>query len=341
MSSPIQKMSNIEKAEKSLLESRKELAEEGENAVKKSSEMMFKSFEDAIKLFVASIKYQDPMDPVDTSEMSQQMFQLSQAQGQHAMLEKQDELNTIMKTGQILNASHLQGQKIEVNTNKFSLNAGGDAELGYYIPAGATKVTILIADEKGRPVYEQNVEPKPGQKALEPGKQDLKWKGEVNTSHGKTLTGGKSLENGEFRIRVIAYDEKGIMKETGSEQALAIQTTVKEKLTGSDFTGKIPRIVVGNNKLPLTSIVSIQGLTDNNGDGEINRYELMKTSMKGLSVDDSAAFLKSLDEQVDTAREQASKELNLEKKLKELSTEQYESLSKKLEELSRNITQGV
>src|SRR3990167_2506832 len=159
-------INQVEKADAHLLESRKKAAiSEKDATIKQSQEMMFSTFKDSLKLFMSSIKYQDPMDPVDTSEMAKQMFQLSQAQGQYAMLEKIEEQNELIRASQVLSASGLIGKRIEVQSNKFNLT-GDDVEIGTTYPAGLYKAKIEILDEKNSVVFQREVKPKEGQKVL-------------------------------------------------------------------------------------------------------------------------------------------------------------------------------
>jgi len=313
----------IDRAEKALVDSRKEMAQKGGNAVDKSSKMMFNAFEDSLKLFISSIKYQDPLDPVDTSEMAKQMFQLSQAQGQYAMLEKIDEQNELLKAGQVLNSSHLIGKMIEIKSDKFTLQDGQNMHLSSYLPAGMSKAKIEILDSRGMPVYEQEIVPKNGQTVVAPGKQDFIWNGQVNTQHGRTTNSGKPLEKGDFSIRILGYDDKGqVIKDPYEDSWLKIPTTVKAPLTGSDFTDKIPKVVVGNNSLPLSAIVSIQ--EQEKKPEPLNRYELIKATMAALPEEDQTAIRAKIEEQ-------ATQNYKLGKKIDRLSEEQFQSITKEIE----------
>lgn len=328
-------MTPVERAEKSLKESRIDLAKNGADAVDKSSQLMFKTFEDSLKLFVKSIQFQDPMDPVDTSEMAKQMFQLSQAQGQHAMVEKMNEQNDLLRTGQVLNASGLIGKVLEVNSDNFSLINNEPVQLGIYMPENVHHAKMEIRDERGGVVFEKEFTPSALQKTLDPGKHEVSWQGEASTPYGKTKANGKLAPNGQYKIVVKAYDDKNqAIKEPWSEDIKAIQTTVKAPMTGSDFMNGMPKVIVGNHSLPLSAIVSIQGKSEETVEEPFNRLGALKDTMAVLPEEDRTEILNSINEKAKSAkleqkvaRKLDREERKLEKKVNALSPEQYEAIT--------------
>ncbi|MBP6985781.1 MAG: hypothetical protein KBB83_04225 [Alphaproteobacteria bacterium] len=321
----------VEMAEKSLKTSRMELAKNGANAVEKSSQMMFKTFEDSLKLFVKSIEYQDPMDPVDTSEMAKQMFQLSQAQGQHAMVEKMTEQNELLKTGQALNAASLIGKTLEVNSDKFALAENKSAQLGIYMPENVHHAKMEIRDDKGGVVFEKELTPKALQSMLEPGKHELVWNGEVTTDYGKHKSAGKNLVDGQYRLVVKAYDKQNqVIKEPWTDEPKAIQTTIKAPMTGSDFMNNTPKITVGNNTLPLSAIVSIQGEDKAPVVEPFDRLAALKDAMSLLSEEDQKVILDNIAKEAKATKKMDREDRKLEKMVNNLKPEQYESITKEI-----------
>lgn len=323
----------VEAAQEHLKETRKQLAYKGgEDSIKRSSQMMFDTFKDSLKLFISSIKFQDPMDPVDTSEMAKQMFQLSQAQGQYALLEKTEEQNELLRAGQVLNASALIGKTLEVKSDKFTLDEG-EVHLGALLPEGASKARLEILDDKGLLVYEKELTPGERQKYIEGGKKEFLWAGDVNTVHGKSLNGGNPLNKGNFSVRVLLYNEQGkFLTDRHTDEPLAAQTTVRAKLTGSDFADKQPKIRVGNQNLPLSAIVSIQQEIEKPQQEEINRGTVIRHALDALSEEDRMAFKARIQAQAKIAKENLDKDQGFEQEVNYLPPELFNELVKEIEE---------
>lgn len=325
-------INQVEKADAHLLESRKKAAiSEKDATIKQSQEMMFSTFKDSLKLFMSSIKYQDPMDPVDTSEMAKQMFQLSQAQGQYAMLEKIEEQNELIRASQVLSASGLIGKRIEVQSNKFNLT-GDDVEIGTTYPAGLSKAKIEILDEKNSVVFQREVKPKEGQKVLEEGKQAYLWKGEVNTPYGKNLNKGESLTTGDFKVRITAYDAKGeILKDPATDRFVELPTTIKAPLIASDFSDMKPKVKIGNQVLPLSSVISIQEQPQKPKEEPIDRALLVRRALNTLSEEDQVRFKTQITELAKSAKVVNEKDRALEQEINELDPTQYNKLVEEIE----------
>ncbi|GEM_PF-6877836 len=322
-------------AQEHLRESRVRMTTRGkEDSIEKSSQMMFSTFKDSLKLFLSSIKCQDPMDPVDTSEMAKQMFQLSQAQGQYAMLEKIEEQNDLLRSGQVLNASSFIGKTLEVKSDRFTLQ-DGKIQLGAMLPEGASKASFEIVDSKGFVVYEKEIQPNAGQKYLQGGKQELIWSGEVNTVHGKSINAGKSLEKGDFGVRVMLYDEAGgFLRERYTREYAAAETTIRAPLTGSDFADKQPKIVVNNQILPLSAIVSIQQDVEVAPEEEevVNRGAVIRQALNILSEEERNAYKLRIQEEAKVAKKLLEVDQSLEQEVNYLPPENYNKLFKEIEE---------
>lgn len=338
----------VEKAEAHLKETAKELAKRkdlagaGEDTSAKSSQMMFKSFEDSLKLFVTSIKYQDPMDPVDTSKMAEQTFQLAQAQAQHALLGKIEEQNGILRTGQILNSSNLIGKVIEVNSDQFFKESNDNIELAYILPMGLQKANVQILDAKGQIIHDQEIKPLEGMKTLDAGRKGFVWNGEVNTPAGKNINKGNPVGAGEYKIRVLGFDENGqIKKDENGEGWLKIETMVKAPLTGTDFRNNVPKVIVSNHSLPLSSIVSIQEKAEKPMQEALNRFDAIRNVMVALPQEDQKELEDLIRLQSKAARKLERHESKLEKKVNHLTPEQYNSLTKEIENRFNKVNTGA
>lgn len=332
-------MPSITQAEKSLIDSRKELAGYGnDSAAQKASSMMFKSFEDSLKLYMSSVKYQDPMNPVDTKEMAAQMFQLSQAQGLHSMNQSMERQLELMKTSQVLSTTGLIGKVVELDTDKFSLDKGRPVDMSFTLPRDVAKAKVEILDQKGAVLFGKDLMPNPGHKVLPAGLQRVQWEGDVNTSHGVAIAKGNKLQDGTYRIKVTLFNAKGEkIKDPYTDEPIVLPTTVKSRLIGSDFSQKVPKLLVGQDlSLPLSSIVSIQEDMPE-GENMVDRVNELNQIMEDLEQADQEEANEEIKRLAKTTRKEVKKAEKFERRVNNLTPRQFEQLKTQLEQ---KIAQG-
>ncbi len=104
---------------------------------------------DFLRLMVAQIKNQDPMQPQANGEFLSQLAQFSTNDGVTKMQESLQQMATSLQSNQALQASALVGRKVLVNSNQLSLGTEGDVKAAIDMPAGLSNLTASIYSEKG------------------------------------------------------------------------------------------------------------------------------------------------------------------------------------------------
>lgn len=98
-----------------------------------------------MKLLVAQLKNQDPLNPMDNSQMTSQLAQINTVNGIQ-------QLNTTMSSMLTQNAttqaSSMIGRSVQVPTNNLTL-ASGAANFGVSVPNGADDVVVTITNAAG------------------------------------------------------------------------------------------------------------------------------------------------------------------------------------------------
>ena len=192
--------------------------------------------EDFLKLFMAQLKAQDPLSPMDSTGFTAQLAQFSS-------LEQLTNINT--QLGDVLSsqsslqntmATDLIGKNIKANGNTVSLN--GQANMYYSLDANATKVTVTISDASGAIVKQQDVS---NQSA---GEQDFVWDGKDNN--------GNTLSQGTYTFTVSAVD--------GSGNAVNASTLTSGTVTSISFSGNSTYLTIdGTTQIQLGDIQEIGG----------------------------------------------------------------------------------
>ena len=102
-----------------------------------------------LKLLMAQLKHQDPLEPVDGSEFVAQLAQFSQLE-QSVTQSKQLDIISMQMTGLASNeAVGLIGKEVTVSGDKISYDGIDSPTIGVSIESPAEQVTITIRDEKG------------------------------------------------------------------------------------------------------------------------------------------------------------------------------------------------
>ncbi|MCO5413783.1 MULTISPECIES: flagellar hook assembly protein FlgD [Ralstonia] len=139
-----------------------------------------------MQLLVAQLKNQDPLNPMDNSQMTSQLAQINTVNGIQ-------QLNTTMSSMLTQNAttqaSSMIGRTVQVPTNNLTL-ASGAANFGVSVPNGADDVVVTITNAAGVAVRTVDL----GQMAA--GSGNYTWNGKDDK--------GNQLADGAYSIKVSA-----------------------------------------------------------------------------------------------------------------------------------------
>jgi flagellar basal-body rod modification protein FlgD len=135
-----------------------------------------------MKLLVAQMKNQDPLNPLDNAQVTSQMAQLSTVTGVSKLNTTLESLQANMLSGQSLEAANMIGHGVLVEGSSIDL-ASSKAILGVDLSSDASSVKLTVKDSTGKAVYTMNLG---AQKA---GVLPLAWDG--STDSGTTAVDGK------------------------------------------------------------------------------------------------------------------------------------------------------
>ncbi|MEE7475381.1 flagellar hook assembly protein FlgD [Methylobacterium hispanicum] len=198
------------------------------------------NFTQFLTLLTTQLKNQNPLDPMDTNQFTQQLVQFA---GVEQQLKANDRLDSILassKAASTASATSYIGQTIESTGTTADLKDGAATwTLNAARAAPRAKVTIL--DAKGNTVGQQDL-------SLNAGSQAFTW-------NGKNAA-GISQPAGTYTIKIGATDATGT--------TVKVETGVSGKVDEVDLSGSEPVLVVGNNRVPLSSVTSV-GLSTTSG----------------------------------------------------------------------------
>ena len=199
-----------------------------------SKTKLFDDMEAFLFLLTQQLKYQDPLDPMDTSEYTNQLVQ-------YAQVEQSIQTNTYLETvvAQNVNAVATQAVSymdkcVQVLGNGLPLQ-DGFAKFSYILGSDAENCVVSIKDSSGNFVKSfTDADPNAG-------RHELTWDGKDNY--------GNQLEDGGYTLVVTATDISGATVE--------VQTTVFGKVTGVAYDGDSVAIGMGSVAVGMNDVLAV------------------------------------------------------------------------------------
>ena len=190
------------------------------------------NFTTFLQLLTTQLQNQNPLDPLDTNQFTQQLVEFAQVEQQ---LKSNDELSTLVslqQTAQATSALNLVGATVVVNGQTAQLaNGSATWTLNASKP---TTATISIADSTGQTAYT-------GTFAVNAGGQTFTWDG-----HGND---GKIWPAGNYTLSATGVDANG--------QPSTISTQVQAPVDSVDLSQNPPLLSINGQNYQMSQIQKI------------------------------------------------------------------------------------
>lgn len=174
-----------------------------------SSQQLSADMNTFLTLLTTQLKYQDPLDPMDTAEFTNQLVQYSAVEQSIQMNEKLDSLLSLNIANLGAQAVSYIGKTAQVLGDVMPMQ-DGKAKAAYTLDKEVLSTTITVKDMNGKVVYTES-----GNTSV--GTHEFKW-------DGKDMDGNQ-LDDGAYQIVVSTKVAEG-------EAAATVTTTVFGKVTG-------------------------------------------------------------------------------------------------------------
>ncbi|MDB5454713.1 MAG: flagellar biosynthesis protein FlgD [Caulobacter sp.] len=148
-----------------------------------------------LQLLTTQLKNQDPLSPTDTTQMTQQITQMS---GVEQQLLTNDLLKTLvgLSDAGLSSAVNMIGKQATASSDSSVLHSGS-AKWTYNLPRTATAVKIEVQDKFGKTIATLKPED------LSSGNHDLVWDGKADNN------GTEQPDGGAYTLKITATDANG------------------------------------------------------------------------------------------------------------------------------------
>ena len=118
----------------------------------KSGKVLTQNFDTFLKLLTAQLQNQDPLEPMDAAQFTQQLVQYSGVEQGIYTNKNLETLIALQQSGGMGSAVNYIGREVEAQNNQAALS-GGQAQWTYTLPAVAESVQLVVRDANGKAVY--------------------------------------------------------------------------------------------------------------------------------------------------------------------------------------------
>jgi flagellar basal-body rod modification protein FlgD len=194
-----------------------------------ANDTLASNFTSFLQLLTTQLRNQNPLDPLDTNQFTQQLVQFAQVEQQLKSNTQLETLVSLQKATQATQALGYVGQTVALDGQTSKLTGNG-AGWSFNSPKPAT-ATVNILNSTGATVFT-------GTYSLNSGIQNFVWDGRNNS--------GVKQPDGDYKLAITAKDASG--------QAVAVSTEVQGIVDSVDLSKSPPVLSVNNTEYDLDKI---------------------------------------------------------------------------------------
>ncbi len=191
--------------------------------------------DDFLKLLIAQLQNQDPLQPMDNQQFAVQLATFNSLEQLIGINDKLGTLQGAQGSANQYGAASLIGKEISSNGNIVSLQAANPAPIGYQLGANAAKVVVNIQNGSGTLVQQLSLG------AQNAGDHTIVWDGKD--------AAGQAVPTGLYGFEINAFDANG--------KSVATSGRIRGTVTGIRLDGSEPILEVGGLQIPLSQVTTV------------------------------------------------------------------------------------
>jgi len=194
------------------------------------------NYQTFLSLLTTQLANQDPLSPMDTTQFTSQLTQMTGVEQQLLTNQLLQQLvNQSQTSNGIENAVGLIGKTVTVDGSSATLS-GGTATWNFNLPSTPSSLTLSVVDSSHNVVWTGAVQPNGS------GAQSFTW-------DGKNQSGQQVADGGTYTLTIAAKDASG--------QTITPNTSLQGSATAVQQVGGQTMVTVGGAQVPLSSIVGV------------------------------------------------------------------------------------
>lgn len=190
-------------------------------------------FADFLNLLTVQLQNQDPLEPMDTTEMTNQIVAFTGVEQQINTNQKLDDLIALNLGSSMGSALGYVGLDISYLSSEFYFDGEESSKITYALSGDAVDSTIRILDSEGNIIYEEDG-------ALSTGNNEFIWDGRDKN--------GQLMEEGTYEVVIDALD--------ADEEPVKATTVVTGTVDGVETQNGLLFAIVGDRAVALSNILN-------------------------------------------------------------------------------------
>lgn len=190
---------------------------------------------DFLKLFVAQMQHQDPLNPDDGAEMASKLAQFNSVEQMMNVNKTLTQLVDAQSNQRSLQLINYIGKEVAIDGGRVRIDNGKVSKPSFDLGADAVETTMKVRDGSGVLVYEKPMG------TMKTGTHELDWNGK--NMEGKTMPGG--VYNFSIHAKSVSGEE------------IPIQLTTKATITGVDIQDVDGGLYTNYGQVKFKDLVSI------------------------------------------------------------------------------------
>ncbi|MFQ5625752.1 MAG: flagellar hook assembly protein FlgD [Methyloligellaceae bacterium] len=192
------------------------------------------NFDTFLTLLTTQLRNQNPLDPLNTNEFTQQLVQFTEVEQTVKQNDNLEKLIQLSAANAITNVVGFLGGEVTLSGETAELK-NGTAAWNYEIDGAADNATLTVLDANGVPVFTTSG-PAPS------GKSTFLWDGRT--------AAGTIAPDGKYTLSISALGSNGT--------ALNVTTEIVGIVDGINFNGVEPVLLIGGREVKLEEIRSVK-----------------------------------------------------------------------------------
>jgi len=197
------------------------------------------TYNNFLQLLTKQLQNQDPLNPMDTAQFTQQLVGFSQVEQQIASNKNLEKLIGLQSATNAFGAVSFLGNEVAVDSDHVSLK-GGKAKFQYAIDHTASQAVLSVFDSRGQVVLVQEAN-----RGI--GSYNVDW-------NGKDAFGNQ-LPDGDYRVAVSYADDQG--------KTYAANITSFGVVDSTEIADGEVKLFVGSVGFPIDKILKVTKPTSN------------------------------------------------------------------------------